>query len=71
MIGLADEILSLIARKDQIEIADIQDRFGITKQTANSVIDFLVKFGFIEIDDSKRYVRLSEPCKKFFAEISD
>ncbi|MGH9933576.1 MAG: winged helix-turn-helix transcriptional regulator [Nitrososphaerales archaeon] len=70
MIHLADEILSLIAKKGQIAIRDVQDRLGISKQTANSVIDFLMKFGFVEFD-GEGFVKLSEPCKKFFVEIRD
>lgn len=49
---------------------DIQNRLGIGKQTADSIVDFLVKFSFAEID-YEGYIRLSEPCKTFFAEIDD
>lgn len=70
VIHLADDVLSLIAEKGHVTINDVQDRLGISKQTARSAVDLLVKFGFAEIDD-EGYVRLSEPCKKFFAEIDD
>ncbi|MFY3739585.1 MAG: hypothetical protein HMLIMOIP_000004 [Candidatus Nitrosomirales archaeon] len=53
-----------------IRVSDIQDRLGISKQTANSVVGFLVKFSFAEVD-YEGHVRLSEPCKTFFAEIDD
>lgn len=71
LIDLADEVLSMIAKKGQIELSDIQDRFSVTKRTANSVVDFLVKYGFAEFDSSEQYIVLSQPCKKFFAEIDD
>ena len=70
LIHLADEVLSLIAKKGRIGVKDIQDRLGISKQTANSVVDFLVKFSVAEVD-YEGHVRLSEPCKTFFAEFDD
>lgn len=70
MIHLADEVLSLVAEKGKINVKDIQDKLSVSKQTANSVIDFLVQFGFAQFDD-KGLVRLSEPCKIFFADIND
>ena len=70
MIHLADEVLSLIAQKGVIRVRDIQDRLGISKQTADSILDVLVKFSFVEVD-YEGYIRLSESCKTFFAEIDD
>ncbi len=70
MIRLADEVLSLIAKKGSIGLRDIQDRLGISKQTADSIVDFLVKFGFAEVD-YEECIRLSELCKTLFAEIDD
>jgi len=66
--NLAEEILSFVSKKGKIEAREIQERFNLTKETATTVINFLVEFGFAELDESKRYVRLSEPCKKFLEE---
>lgn len=71
MSALAEEILSVLAKKGRIEITDVQDSFNVTKETARMALDFLMKFGFIELDKSKEYIRLSEPCQKFFAEVND
>ena len=71
MSDLAEEILYLIGKRGKIETREVQDRFNLSRETATSVVDFLVEFGFAELDQSKRYIRLSEPCKKFFEETID
>lgn len=50
---------------------DVPNRFSVTKETARLAVDFLVKFGFVELDETEGYIRLSEPCEKFFANIND
>ncbi|MGH9923247.1 MAG: DeoR family transcriptional regulator [Nitrososphaerales archaeon] len=71
MSALAEEILSVLAKKGRIATTDIQDSFNVTKETARMALDFLMKFGFVELDKSKKYILLSEPCQKFFAEAND
>ena len=61
--------MSLIRKKGKIETREVQDRLGLTKETTNMFIDFLVKFGFAEFDASKRSISLSKPCKRFFEEM--
>jgi len=65
---LAEEILSLISKKGKLEIKEIQDRFCLTRETATGPINFLIEFGFAQLDESKRYIRLSEPCRKLIEE---
>jgi len=69
--ALAEEILSVLAKKGRIPITDVQHSFNVTKETARMAVDFLMKFGFVEVDESKGYIRLSEPCQRFFAEMND
>lgn len=71
MSALADEILAVLSKKGRIAIMDVPDRFNVTKETAKLAIEFLLKFGFVELDEVKGYMRLSEPCEKFFAEVKD
>ena len=60
--------MSVLSKKGSMAIMDIPNRLNVTKETARLAVDFLVKFGFVELDDSESYVKLSEPCEKFFAE---
>jgi predicted transcriptional regulator len=69
--ALAEEILAVLSKKGRMAIMDVPDRFNVTKATAKLAVDFLFKFGFVEIDESKGYMKLSEPCEKFFAEVKD
>ena len=71
MSELAEEMLYLISKKGKIEVREIQGRFNLTKESATTVIDFLAEFGFVQLDEGKRYVMLSEPCKRFFEESID
>ncbi len=41
------------------------------RKTATGIIDFLVKFGFADLDATKRYVSLAETLRTFFDEIHD
>ena len=66
--NLPEEILSLVSKKQKVEIREIKDRFNITSETAKSVIDFLVEFGFVQFDESKGYVMLSKSYKRFLEE---
>lgn len=63
---LAEETLSLIRKKRKMTIEEMEDSLNISSETANTIVDFLVRFGFAELDGAKRYVRLSEPCRRFF-----
>lgn len=67
MSALAEEILSVLSRKGRIAITDVPNSFTVTKETARLALDFLVKFGFVELDENESYIRLSKPCEKFFA----
>ncbi len=58
----------MIVKKGRVNIEEIQDIFSLSKETTMEIIDFLVKFSFIQFDKSRRYVTLSKACKKFFAE---
>jgi predicted transcriptional regulator len=68
---LAEEILSLVSSKGQIEVKEIQQRLNITKETLSSEIDFLVESHFVQWDESRQCIRLSELCKKFLEETSE
>ncbi|MEM3084146.1 MAG: hypothetical protein QXU32_09430 [Nitrososphaerales archaeon] len=68
---LADAVLSYVAGKEgKVKIDDIRDRFGVSKETLDQVIDFLVDFGFMKTDRGKKYVTLSQASKKLFEEES-
>ncbi len=71
MSALAEEILAVLSKKGRIAIIDVPDRFNVTKETAKLAVDFLLKFGFVEIDEGRGHMKLSEPCEKFFAEVKD
>ena len=71
MSELAEEMLYLISKKGKIDLREIQDRFNLTRETASTVIDFLAEFGFVQLDEDKKYIMLSEPCKRFFEESID
>jgi DNA-binding IclR family transcriptional regulator len=69
--ALAEEILAVLSKKRRMAIMDVPDRFNVTKETAKLAVDFLLKFGFVEMEDDDGQIKLSEPCAKFFAEIKD
>lgn len=71
MSALAEEILAVLSKKGRMVIMDVPSRFNVTKETAKLAVEFLLKFGFVELDEEKGYMRLSEPCVKFFAEVKD
>lgn len=71
MSALAEEILVVLSKKGRMAIMDVPDRFNVTKETAKLAVEFLLKFGFVELDEVKEHMRLSEPCEKFFAEVKD
>ena len=68
---LVEEILSLIKKKalvkkkHKVEIRELKDKFNVSIETTKSVVDFLVEFGFVRLDESKRYIMLSTPYKRF------
>ena len=66
--ALAGEILSLINKKGNVEIGEIQDLFSLNKETTYTITLFLVKFGFAEWDKNKKYIRLSKMYKRFLEE---
>jgi predicted transcriptional regulator len=68
---LAEEILSLVSSKGEMEVEEIQHRLNITRETLSREIDFLVESHFVQLDESKQYIRLSELCKKFLEETSE
>jgi DNA-binding IclR family transcriptional regulator len=65
---LAEEILSLLAKKGKIGIEEIQDRLSLSRDTTEHVVHFLVDFGFAEFNGDRHHVTLTEPCRRFFAE---
>ncbi len=62
---LAEEVLSLVSIEGKIELREIQNRLNLKMETVTTVIDFLVEFGFAELDESNRYVRLTGLYKQF------
>jgi predicted transcriptional regulator len=68
MTSLVEEVLVLIWKESKIEVEKIQQTLNLTRETTSRVIDFLSKFGFVEIDESDGYIMVSEPCRKFFDE---
>ena len=68
---LAEEILSLVSSKGEIEVGEIQHRLNITRETLSKEIDFLVESHFVQWDENKQCIRLSELCKKFLDETSE
>ena len=71
MSDLADEILVLVSRKGEMEIREIQRSLNVTRETLTKEIDFLVQSHFVQWDENKCCVRLSELCKKFLEETSE
>ncbi len=67
MIDLADEIISLISKKRRIKRNDIQDHLRISRETTDKIVDFLVKFGFAELD-GLNIVKPSKALKRFLAD---
>ena len=63
---LAEAVLLRVVKERRVEIRDICDTFNVTKETATSVIDFLVGFGFLRNDKKKKYLTLSEASREFF-----
>ena len=63
-----EEVISLIASRRRIAINDVEEIFKLPNNSTRSIIDFLLKFEFIKMEDG-RYLVLSETCSPFFDEI--
>ncbi|MEM2760624.1 MAG: HTH domain-containing protein [Nitrososphaerales archaeon] len=70
MSALAEDVLLLIRRRERITISEIKERFNVTTDTAETIIRFLLSFGFVEKDAGGRYYVLSKPCRKFLEELT-
>jgi len=68
MSELTEEILGLISDKGEIRIKEIKERLNITTATLATEIFFLTELGFVQLDKSKEYIRLTKRSKKFFEE---
>ncbi len=68
---LAKEILSEIWKKERIPIEEIQGRFNLTKETTKAIIEFLVKFGFVQLDKNNGHISLSETLRNFYDEMPE
>lgn len=68
MTSLVEEVLILVWKEYKIDVGNIQHTLNLTRETTSRVIDFLLKFGFVEIDESDGNIMVSEPCRKFFDE---
>ena len=69
MSALAEDVLNLLEKREKVTIREIKDKFDVTEETAQMIINFLMEFGFAEADKSKKYYMLSNACKKFFKEL--
>jgi len=63
-----EEVISLIASRRRIAVNDVEEIFNLPNNSTRSIIDFLLKFEFIKMEDG-RYLVLSETCSPFFDEI--
>jgi hypothetical protein len=63
-----EEVISLIASRRRIAINDVEEIFNFPNNSTRSIINFLLKFEFIKMEDD-RYLVLSETCSPFFDEI--
>lgn len=68
MSELTEEILGLISEEGEIRIKEIKERLNITTATLATEIFFLAELGFVQLDKSKEYIRLTKRSKKFFEE---
>ena len=64
---LPSKILSYIGRSEvQVKVNDLQNRFAISSELLNTILQFLAEFGFVHLDVHKQYVRISDACKIIF-----
>jgi len=68
MSELTEEILGLISEEGEIRIKEIKEKLNITTATLATEIFFLTELGFVQLDKSKEYIRLTKRSKKFFEE---
>jgi hypothetical protein len=63
-----EEVITLIASRRKISVSDVEDIFHLPNDSTRTIIDFLLKFDFIQMVDD-RYLVLSDACSPFFDEI--
>jgi hypothetical protein len=63
-----EEIITLVAMRDKISVDEIKVIFDLPNNATDNIIDFLVKFDFIRLVES-RYLSLGDACSQFFEEI--
>ncbi len=63
-----EEIITLVAKRGRIAIDDVEQIFNLPNDSTRNIIDFLLRFDFIKIEEG-RYLVLSETCMPFFEEI--
>ena len=67
--SVAEEVLSLMYKKEKVRIEEIQSTLNLSKTTSYNVTSFLVQFGFVEMDETNTHFQLSKVYKKFLKEI--
>ncbi len=65
MTKMTEEILSLICEKGEISVRDIKNVLNIASEKLELEMCFLIEFGFVKLDKTKQYVRLSNRSKKY------
>lgn len=56
---LLDEIISLVAKRGELTINEVERAFPMSRESAHDAIRFLVKFDFLRLIDNK-YLSLTE-----------
>ena len=69
MTEITEKILNLICQEEEISIREIKNTLHISTETLNEEMSFLADFGFVQLDKTVEFVRLSNWYKKFVNEI--
>lgn len=56
---LLDEIISIVAKRGEISIKEVEQGLPMTRESTRDAIDFLVKYDFLRLMDGK-YLSLTE-----------
>ncbi len=71
MSNLAEEIIRITGERGEVEIRELKNMLNVSADTIYSEIHFLIETGFLTLDKTKSYVRLSNRCKKFVEKNSE
>ena len=66
---MIDEVLELLEERSWCDLDEIAGRFGLPEFKVKMLINFLVKYDFVDLDEGQRRAKLTSQHLKFLKTI--